>query len=105
MPRNASRHRSDNPARFYDRSLLRERRDPIQPPDPRDVDTVIASAPPAMAKIMRLLDATGMRANEAVTLSADDVNFDRRQISLTRTKTNRPRTIASGSNWGISKRS
>ena len=86
-------HRPDNPARFYDRSLLRERRDPIQPPDPRDVATVIAAAPPAMAKILRLLDQTGMRANEAVTLAAEDVKFERKQITLMRTKTSRPRTI------------
>jgi integrase/recombinase XerD len=86
-------HRQDNPARFYDRSLLRERRDPIRPPEPRDVDTVIAAAPPAMAKILRLLDQTGMRANEAVMLEVEDVKFTRRQIELTITKTNRPRTI------------
>jgi integrase len=86
-------HRQDNPARFYDRSLLRERRDPIQPPDPRDVATVIAAAPPAMAKILRLLDQTGMRSNEAVTLAADEVSLERKQIMLTRTKTSRPRTI------------
>lgn len=86
-------HRQDNPARFYDRSLLRERRDPIQPPDPRDVATVIAAAPPAMAKVLRLLDQTGMRANEAVMLAAEDVKFERKQIALTRTKTNRPRTL------------
>jgi integrase/recombinase XerD len=86
-------HRADNPARFYDRSLLRERREPIQPPDPKDVATVIAAAPPAMAKILRLLDQTGMRSNEAVMLAAEDVNFERRQIMLTRTKTSRPRTI------------
>lgn len=87
-------HRADNPARFYDRSLLRERREPIQPPDPRDVETVIASAPPAMAKILRLLDQTGMRTNEAVMLAADEVFLDRRQIALTKTKASRPRTIS-----------
>jgi len=32
--------RQDNPARFYDRSLLRERREPVRPPDPADVATV-----------------------------------------------------------------
>ena len=86
-------YRQDNPARFYDRSLLRERREPIQPPDPRDVATVIAAAPPAMAKVLRLLDQSGMRTNEAVALAADEIFLDRRQIALTRTKTNRPRTI------------
>ena len=54
---------------------------------------MIAAAPPAMAKVLSLLNETGMRANEAVTLAADEVAFDRRQITLTHTKTNRPRTI------------
>lgn len=37
--------RTDNPLRYYDRSLLREqRRDPIEPPDPSDVAKVIAAA-------------------------------------------------------------
>jgi integrase/recombinase XerD len=86
-------YRQDNPARFYDRSLLRERREPIRPPDPRDVAAAIAAAPPAMAKILQLLDNTGMRANEAVMLAAEDVNLERKQITLTHTKTSRPRTI------------
>ena len=85
--------RQDNPARFYDRSLLRERREPIRPPSPSDVATVIATAPPAMAAVLRLLDQTGMRANEAVMLAAEDVDWPSKQIRLTRTKTNRPRTI------------
>ena len=86
-------YRSDNPARVYDRSLLRERRAPIQPPEPRDVATVIAGAPSAMAKVLYLLDQTGMRANDAVMLEAQEVDLARQQIRLTRTKTNRPRTI------------
>lgn len=85
--------RQDNPARFYDRSLLRERREPVRPPAPADVATVIAAAPAAMAGILRLLAHTGMRANEAVTLEATDIDWPSRQIRLTRTKTSRPRTI------------
>ena len=92
--------RQDNPARVYDRSLLRERRDPIQPPSPADVEKVLAAAPPAMAGILRLLNETGMRANEATTLTAEDVRWDARQIALTRTKTNRPRTMAWGTPGG-----
>lgn len=82
-----------NPAKAYDRSLIRERRDPIHPPDPRDVATFIAFAPPSMAAILRVLDATGMRAQEAVTLERYQVDAVRQQITLTRTKTSRPRTL------------
>ena len=86
--------REDNPARAYDRSLIRERRDPIQPPDPGDVAVFIAFAPAPMAAILRLLNATGMRAQEAVTLERHQVDDARAQIVLTRTKTGRPRTLA-----------
>ena len=46
-----------------------------------------------MGKVLRLLDQTGMRENEAVMLRASDVNHERKQIMLLRTKTNRPRII------------
>lgn len=85
--------RQDNPARTYDRSLVREKRDPISPPAPEMVAKLIAAAPPGMAAILRLLEQTGMRENEAVTLEAPSVAWEARQIRLTVTKTNRPRTL------------
>ena len=86
--------RQDNPALAYDRSIIRERRDPIGPPRPQDVDTLLAVMPSGMADIMRLLDQTGMRMAEAVTLEADQVDWQARTITLTRTKTSRPRTLS-----------
>jgi len=86
-------HRDDNPVQAYDRSLLRERRDPIQPPDSRDVARLIAVAPPALARILTLLDQTGMREEEAVQLEGQQIDRVRNKILLTRTKTNRPRTL------------
>lgn len=83
--------RPDNPLKVYDRSLLRERRDPIEPPNAADVAKVIAAAPTGLAQILTLLDQTGMRENEAVTLEGQDIM--RGQIRLTKTKTNRPRVI------------
>jgi integrase/recombinase XerD len=81
--------RDNNPVRLYDRSVvLRERRGPLEPPGESDFDRV----PEAMAKVLRLLDQTGVRKNEAVTLTADDVDVRRRQITLLRT-TSRPRTL------------
>lgn len=86
--------RSDNPVKFYDRSVvLRERRDPIIPPGKEDYERVLAAIPEAMAKVLRLLDQTGMRENEAVALTSSDVDRERRQIMLVRTKTSRPRTL------------
>jgi integrase len=86
--------RDDNPVRLYDRSVvLRERREPIEPPGEDDFQRVLAAVPEAMAKVLRLLDQTGMRENEAVVLTASDVNKERKQITLLRTKTSRPRTL------------
>lgn len=85
--------RPDNPALAYDRKLLRERRDPIVPPTREELEHVLAHAPPGMAAILRLLDQTGMREAEAVTLERHEVEWQRRQITLTRTKTDRPRTL------------
>lgn len=45
-----------------------------------------------MAAIIRLLDATGMRMTEAVTLERWQVGTDR--VTLSKTKTNRPRVIS-----------
>jgi integrase/recombinase XerD len=85
--------RHDNPARLFDRSIIRERRDPIIPPTPDMVEKLIAAAPPGMASILRLLACTGMREGEAVALEATDIDWVGRQIRLTRTKTSRPRTL------------
>src|SRR5262249_37361129 len=84
--------RTDNPARSYDRSIIRERRDPVTPPADEDVEKLIAASPPGIALVLRLLEQTGMRENEAVTLAANDVGWLQKQIRLTKTKTNRPRT-------------
>jgi integrase/recombinase XerD len=54
---------------------------------------VLDALPPPMAKVLRLLDQTGMRENEAVILSAGDLDHARKQIMLLRTKTNRSRTL------------
>lgn len=85
--------RQDNPARFYDRSIIREQREPIQPPRPQDVKTLLAACPEGMADILLLLDRTGMREAEAVTLASDQVDWIAGTLTLIRTKTNRPRTL------------
>jgi len=46
-----------------------------------------------MGAILRLLDQTGMREAEAVTLESEQVNWPAKTITLIRTKTNRPRTL------------
>lgn len=85
--------RHDNPARTHDRSIIRERREPITPPTSEMVEKLIAASPPGMAAALRLLDQTGMRETEAAMLEASDIDWPGRQIRLVRTKTNRPRTL------------
>lgn len=86
--------RTDNPAKTFDRSIAREQRDPIRLPTPEDLAAVLAVAPAGMAGVLRLLDATGARENEIVTLEHSDIRWQAQQITFLKTKTNRPRTIA-----------
>jgi integrase/recombinase XerD len=85
----------ENHARYFDRSIIREQKTTIRPPDPESYAKVLAAAPSGMAAILQLLDQTGMRENEAVTLEREDIDGLGRQIRLIHTKTNRPRTL----NW------
>lgn len=83
-----------NPAREWDRSVIRERRDPILPPSLEEIELVARRAPPAFARVIRLAAQTGVRQMEAVTLEWRDVDLQAGTATLMRTKTSRPRTIA-----------
>jgi len=83
-----------NPALSFDRTIIRERRDPITQPDPMSVAAVKAACPAGLRAMLSLLEQTGMRENEAATLTFSDVDYTARQITLSKTKTNRARTIA-----------
>jgi integrase len=84
-----------NAARDYDRSiLLRVQRRVLRLPRRNDISIVFAAVPRTMLPILQLLDETGMRLNEAVSLEDWQVDWVNRTIRLTKTKTNRPRVIA-----------
>lgn len=85
--------RNDNPAKEFDRSIVRERRDPITPPTDEDVTRMIAECPPGFGRVVAFLSQTGMRQEEAAGLEWSQVDMKTRQVTLTKTKTNRPRTI------------
>lgn len=76
------------------KKLTRERRDPIRPPTVDEVAAVCAVAPPMVAALIRFLRATGMRQEEAVSLEWSQVNMQRREVTLYRTKTSRPRVVS-----------
>lgn len=84
---------SDNPAKAFDRTIVKERKRTIELPTDADIAFVLALAPPAMRAIVRLLAETGMRENEAVTLERRDVDWGARRITLVRTKSSRPRAL------------
>jgi integrase len=83
-----------NPARDYDRSiLLRVQPSVIRLPRKEHVALILAAVPRPMVPILRLLDETGMRLNEAVSLEGWQVDWEKRTIRLTKTKTSRPRVV------------
>ncbi len=84
-----------NPARNYDRSIIKERRRTLTLPTDDEIEFVLALAPKPMVVLLRFLAETGMRENEAVTLEPKDIDISGRKITLVRTKSSRPRTL----NW------
>ena len=82
-----------NPAKTWDRSIIRERRDPIRPPTDADVKKLLDVSPPMVAALVRFLELTGMRQAEAVGLEWNQVDLRRSEATLYRTKTNRPRVV------------
>jgi integrase len=85
--------RTDNPAKDYDRSMVRERRDPIHLPGDREWQLLLAEAPEEMVKVLRLLNETGFRLQEGLDLTGEQVDKARAQITLTFTKTSRRRVV------------
>ncbi len=84
---------TENAAARFDRKIIRERRDPIKLVREADYQRVLEALPPPMAEMCRLLEQTGMRLDEAVTLELAEIDHEREQLLLARTKTDRPRTL------------
>lgn len=85
---------SGNVAAGFDRKIIKERRELISMVSQEEYQDVLNELPPSMADLLQLLDQTGMRLNEAVTLERWQVDFDKQQILLDKTKTDRPRVIS-----------
>lgn len=86
----------DNPALNFDRSIIKERRDPIVLPTNEGVARVIKiakEANPMAARLIRFYDLTGVRLKEGSHLVWDQVDLRSGRIVLTKTKTNRPRIV------------
>lgn len=87
--------RDDNPAKHFDRSLTRERRDPIVLPPDDHIDALLSAAPPRFAQMLKLCRHSGLREKEASTLEWCQVELrpGRKAINLLKTKTDRPRSV------------
>lgn len=85
--------REDNPARTFDRTAIKERRSPIAMPQEADIDLVVSLARQNFAALIRTAQYTGMRQGEVESLERREIDYQRRAITLTETKTSRPRTI------------
>jgi integrase len=85
--------REDNPAHSWDRSVIKERRDPVTLPEVADIDRVAAAAPGNFARMVRFAQYTGMRQEEIASLEWSQVDLRRAAVNLIKTKTSRPRSI------------
>ena len=83
--------REDNPARLWDRSVVRERRNPILLPDHKDIDVVVAEAPGNFANLVRFAQYTGMRLEEVASLRRDQIRGN--SVQLVNTKNGRARAV------------
>lgn len=86
--------RDGNPARDWSVRRIKEKPYIVTIPDRASVDRLIARCSPMFGACVRLLAETGMRQNEAVTLEWPQVDLQRREITLLKTKNSRPRVIS-----------
>lgn len=93
----------ENAAKAYDRSLIKERRDPINPPTDEEVNEFVRKIADlrGLAQLVKFLEQTGMREEEGASLEWPQVSKERREVQLLKTKTNRPRVVPlSDAAWG-----
>jgi integrase len=83
----------DNPARSFDKRAVPEARPRIRYLTRQEYDRLMQSAAPHLCPIIEIAVQTGMRSEELLSLTWDQVSLDRREITLTRTKSSLPRVI------------
>lgn len=85
-----------NPAKEWDRGIIKERRMVFVPPTLAEIDTVLsyASSHGNFRHLIAFAAQTGVRLNEAAGVEWAEVRLDRGEILLPRTKAGRPRIVA-----------
>lgn len=85
-------YRDDNPAREWDRSTIRDEREPIHRPCMKSYDACVKEASPMWAALLQFLLASGFRLNvDAASLQRPQVNWHTGVVTF-RTKGGRIRT-------------
>lgn len=85
--------RQDNPAKVWDRSHVKERRDPILLPTAAEIDRIAAATTSMMTAGIRMAQFTGMRLEELFSLTWAQISPDQRSVTLTKTKNGRVRVV------------
>jgi len=82
-----------NAARVFDRSMMPERRPAIRIPEAAEVEALVEACPPGLARLVRFLERTGAREEEAAGLEHGQLDPRAGEVTFLKTKTGRPRTI------------
>jgi integrase len=83
----------NNPVKSFGKQQLRESPPRTTYPTDGDIAKLVTAASPSAARIIKFLAATGMRLEEVCGLEWHQVSIERREVRLTKTKTNAPRTV------------
>ena len=82
-----------NPVRIFDRGIIPERCEPIVLPGDAGVARFLAATPDELRPLVRLLELTGMRLEEAGGLTWRRVDLARRAVQIQHSKGRRPRAV------------
>lgn len=85
--------RDDNPAKAFDRDIIRERREPILLPTDGAILAAVLNASQMMGRLLLTLFQTGMRLEEAASLQWRQVDVRAHRVAIEKTKGRRSRAI------------
>ena len=83
----------NNPVKSFGKQQLREAPPRTTYPSESDIAKLVAVASPPAVRIIKFLASTGMRLEEVCGLEWHQISIKRRELRLTKTKTNSPRTV------------
>lgn len=85
--------REDNPAKAFDRTVIKTRHHPIVLPEAWEIDAMVQEAPGNFSAMICFAVYTGMRQEEIASLKRDQVDRQREAANLRKTKRGRVRSV------------